>query len=174
MDGASTLYFSFIKTLSRGIHRGSSQGLSVSWSNADFSSWQWRPQSDEITGDYGVRMRNSCGSAEVAHLFARTRQREQIYVLLTCPLDLYLPVLAVFQPVTDLVFGLKQEVFEGGRSLPANTQLVFQLAHAADNHTWWRVRGHWGRKKQLDRSEDQSKQCDNSASLNATKVAKFL
>lgn len=80
-------------------------------------------------------MRNSCGSAEVAHLFARTRQREQIYVLLTCPLVLYLPVLAVFQPVTDLVFGLKQEVFEGGRSLPANAQLVFQLAHAADDHT---------------------------------------
>lgn len=80
-------------------------------------------------------MRNSCGGAEVAHLFARTRQREQIYVLLTCPLVLYLPVLAVFQPVTDLVFGLKQEVFEGGRSLPANTQLVLQLAHAAHDHT---------------------------------------
>lgn len=80
-------------------------------------------------------MRNSCGGAEVAHLLAPTRQREQIYVPLTCPLVLYLPVLAVFQSVTDLVFGLKQEVFEGGRSLPANTQLVLQLAQAADQHT---------------------------------------
>lgn len=80
-------------------------------------------------------MRNSCGGAEVAHLLAPARQREQIYGLLTCPLVLYLPVLAVFQSVTDLVFGLKQEVFEGGRSLPANAQLVFQLAHAADDHT---------------------------------------
>lgn len=80
-------------------------------------------------------MRNSCGGAEVAHLLAPTRQREQIYVLLTCPLVLYLPVLAVFQSVTDLVFGLKQEVFEGGRSLPANAQLVLQLAQAADQHT---------------------------------------
>lgn len=80
-------------------------------------------------------MRNSCGGAEVAYLLAPPRRREQIYVLLTCPLVLYLPVLAVFQSVTDLVFGLEQEVFEGGRGLPANAQLVFQLAHAADHHT---------------------------------------
>lgn len=38
---------------------------------------------------------------------------------------LYLPVLAILQPVADLVFGLKQEVFESRRGLPADTQLVF-------------------------------------------------
>ena len=50
-------------------------------------------------------------------------------------LVLYLPVLAVLQSVADLVFGLKEEVFEGGWGLPANAQLVLQLADTTDSHT---------------------------------------
>lgn len=58
-------------------------------------------------------------------------------------LVLYLPVLAVLQSVADLVFGLKQEVFESGRGLPANAQLVLQLPDTTDGHAGWRVCGHW-------------------------------
>lgn len=49
--------------------------------------------------------------------------------------DSYLPVLAVLQPVADLILGLKQEVFESRWGLPANTELVLQLANATDRHT---------------------------------------
>lgn len=98
--------------------------------------WQRRPQSDQIRGDYTIRMRSSWDGAE------RGDSEGEIYVLV-----LYLPVVAVLQPVADLVFGLEQEVFESGRSLPANAQLVLQHPHAADAHTRRRVRGHWRRKR---------------------------
>lgn len=80
----------------------------------------------------------------VLNCAACVRQRGEIHVLRTmCVLVLYLPVLAVFQSVADLVFGLEQEVFESRRGLPTDAQLVFQQPDAAHRHTCWGVCGHW-------------------------------
>lgn len=68
-----------------------------------------------------------------------------------CPCVVYLPVLAVLKSVADLIFGLKQEIFESGRGLPANTQLVFQLADTTDGHTCRRVGGHWKEEETRER-----------------------
>lgn len=73
------------------------------------------------------------------------------------PRPFYLPVLAVLQPVADLVFGLEQEVLESGRSLPANAQLVFQLPDAADCHSGGWVRGHWRTQRGQRMSRQVSK-----------------
>lgn len=111
---------------------------------------QRRPQSGQIRGDFTIRMRNSWGAAEVMILTVGVAD------LCSCPPVLfYLPVLAVLQPVADLVFGLEQEVLESRRGLPANAQLVFQLPDAADCHSCGRVRGHWRTQR------GQNKECLN-------------
>lgn len=142
-----TLYFSFIKSLNRDIHSGCGWALSpdenlTSRCMSDESQpiWQRRPPSDYIRGDYSIRMRNSCSDISVCVWGTRNRD-------LCLRRPIYLPVLAVLQSVADLVFGLEQEVFESGRSLPANTQLVLQLTDTTDSHARRRVRGHWRKRR---------------------------
>lgn len=60
----------------------------LSWLKPEVASWQRRPQSDEIRGDYSVRMRNSWDSAQSVYLFVWKRQGEQFYALITCPCPL--------------------------------------------------------------------------------------
>lgn len=141
MTEGFTLYFSFIKSLRRGIHSGSDlcfspdQNLTSPAINSSgrggfnqtrlqlITTLRW-----ETDGTVQTKRTNFC--------------------LYNSVLVLYLPVLAVLQSVADLVFSLEQEVFESRRSFPANTQLVLQLPDSTHSHTWWRICSHW-RKKRL-------------------------
>ena len=62
----------------------------------------------------------------------------------------YLPLDAVLQPVSYLILCLEQEVLEGRRIGPADSQLVLQVPDAAHQHVVRGVRGHWRSRDLID------------------------